>query len=63
MRRLTATVLAAAIAAAPTDRVVDWYGFLLAKSSRPGAYLRDGVHTSSSGQAARNALIVAQVTS
>jgi len=53
----------AAIAAAPTDRVVDWYGFLLAKSSRPGAYLRDGVHTSSSGQAARNALIVAQVTS
>ncbi len=53
----------AAIGAAPANRVVDWYGFLLAKSSRPGAYLRDGVHTTSSGQAARNALIVAKVTS
>ena len=51
----------AAIAAAHTDRVVDWYGFLVAKSSRPGAYLKDGVHTTPSGQAARNALILAQV--
>lgn len=53
----------AAIASAPTNRVVDWYGFLMAKSSRPGAYLKDGVHTTTSGQAARNALIVASVTS
>lgn len=51
----------AAIAAGPVDRVVDWYGYLSAKPSRPTAYLRDGVHTTISGQAARNALILAKV--
>jgi len=51
----------AAIAAAPVDAVVDWSRFLMAKPARPGAYLRDGVHTTTSGQAARNALILARV--
>lgn len=42
---------------APADVVVGWYGFLLAKSTRPAVYLRDGVHTTESGRAARNVLI------
>lgn len=38
--------------------VVDWYGFLARKASRPRLYLSDGVHTNAAGNAARTALLV-----
>lgn len=47
----------AATARHPNLRVIDWAGFLAAKPFRLTKYLRDGVHTSSSGTGARNALI------
>lgn len=41
---------------------VGWYEFLAEyPTSRPGSYLADGVHTSTTGKGARNALIVATV--
>jgi lysophospholipase L1-like esterase len=43
-------------------RVVDWFSFLAAQPfSRPKAYLVDGVHTTASGTAARNSLLVAEL--
>jgi len=47
------------VAASPRTALVDWYSFLQAKPGRASAYLVDGVHPSTRGAAARNALIVA----
>lgn len=41
----------------PNLQVVDWSAFLAAKPSRLTAYLSDGVHTTSSGAAARNHML------
>lgn len=49
--------IAAATARHPNLRIVDWAGFLAAKPFRLTAYLSDGVHTTTTGGAARNALI------
>lgn len=51
----------AATALAPADAVVDWYGYLTKDPARLTTHLRDGVHTTAVGQAARNGLILAAV--
>ncbi|NIK56010.1 GDSL-type esterase/lipase family protein [Kribbella shirazensis] len=41
----------------PNLRIIEWSEFLEAQPNRPAEYLRDGVHTSEPGGAARNKLI------
>lgn len=60
--RLINAQLAAAQSRWVNLHVVHWHEFLAAYPLyRPGAYLRDGMHTSTLGRAARNTLIVAAV--
>ena len=49
--------LEAAVAQHPNLRIIDWSGFLQSQPDRPAQYLRDGVHTTPLGGAARNAMI------
>ncbi|MFG1907648.1 GDSL-type esterase/lipase family protein [Kribbella sp. NPDC048928] len=49
--------LEAAVAQHPNLRIIDWSGFLESQPNRPAQYLRDGVHTTPLGAAARNELI------